>query len=162
MSDAVPEQARPDSDDRDAVFRLMYRSRIRIPVQTRKQQLGEIFSIARSNNKRLDVTGALLLSDHWFVQVLEGAEDAVRGLYAAIEADPRHDSVTLVETTPEDRRIFGRWAMAKVAAAEHEPDIPLIAHTDGIHAAAGRRTTPEQDQLLDRMRGVARGAAQPV
>ncbi len=157
MTDVVPEQTRGG-----AVFRLMYRSRIRIPVQTRKAQLGEIFSIARSNNKRLDVTGALLLSEHWFVQVLEGAEDAVRGLYAAIEADPRHDTVTLVETTPEDGRIFGRWAMAKVATDEHEPDMPLIAHADGIHAAAGRRTTPEQDQLLDRMRAVARGAPQPV
>jgi hypothetical protein len=157
MSDAVPEQARGE-----AVFRLMYRSRIRIPVQTRKQQLGEIFSIARSKNKRLDVTGALLLSEHWFVQVLEGSEDAVRGLYATIESDPRHDSVTLVETTPEDRRVFARWAMAKVAGHEHEPDIPLIAHRDGIHAAAARRTTPEQDQLLDRMREVARGAPQTV
>jgi hypothetical protein len=157
MTDAVPEQTRGD-----AVFRLMYRSRIRIPVQTRKEQLGEIFSIARSNNKRLDVTGALLLSEHWFVQILEGAEDAVRGLYATIEVDPRHDSVTLVETTPEDSRIFGRWAMAKVATDEHQPDIPLIAHSDGIHAAAGRRTTPEQDQLLDRMREVARGAPQTV
>lgn len=67
----------------------MYRSRIRIPVQTRKEQLGQIFSIARSNNKRLDVFGALLLSEHWFVQILEGAEDAVRGLYAVIEPDIR-------------------------------------------------------------------------
>jgi hypothetical protein len=40
--------------------------------------------------------------------------------------------------------------------------MPLIAHSDGIHAAAGRRTTPEQDQLLDRMREVARGAPQTV
>jgi hypothetical protein len=45
--------------------------------------------------------------------------------------------------------------MAKVAE-DGEPDIPLIAHVEGISAAAGRGTTPEQDQVLDAMRSAAR------
>ncbi len=48
-------------------------------------------------------------------------------------------------------REFSRWAMAKVAA-DGEPDIPLIAHSDGISPAASRGTTPGQDALLDIMR----------
>src|SRR6185312_16315030 len=41
----------------ETVFRLIYRSRMRIASEARKSELGEIFSIARSNNKRLGVTG---------------------------------------------------------------------------------------------------------
>ncbi len=97
-----------------------------------------------------------MLSDDWFVQVLEGQECAVRSLYALIEKDPRHDSVSLLETRTVDERVFSRWAMAKVAE-DGEPDIPLIAHRDGISPAAGRGTTPEQDELLAFMRDSAVG-----
>jgi hypothetical protein len=144
----------------EGTFRLMYRSRNLVPQHERKVELGSLFSEARSNNKKQGITGALLLSEDWFVQVLEGEEDAVRGLFSDIERDPRHDSVTVLETGRVPARVFARWAMAKVA--EHgEPDIPLIAHTDGISPAAGRGTTPEQDHVLDVMRSAAL-AAGPV
>lgn len=144
----------------ESTFRLMYRSRTLIPQDQRKVELGRLFSEARSNNKQQGITGALLLSEDWFVQVLEGEEDAVRALFTHIERDDRHDSVSVLETGKVPARVFARWAMAKVA--EHgEPDIPLIAHTDGISPAAGRGTTPEQDDLLDVMRGAAL-AAGPV
>lgn len=35
-------------------------------------------------------------------------------------------------------RVFGHWSMARVSE-DGEPDIPLIAQTDGISPAAGRR-----------------------
>jgi hypothetical protein len=152
MSDAAPDPAS------DKSFRLMYRSRSRIPAEGRKTELGELFGAARSNNKRRDITGALLITDDWFVQVLEGEEEAVRGLFARIESDPRHDSVSLLDSQTVGARVFSRWAMAKVAA-EGEPDIPLLARTDGIVAAAGRATTPEQEAVLDLMRDAARGDA---
>jgi len=41
--------------------------------------------------------------------------------------------------------------MAKVVD-EGEPDIPLIAHRDGISPAAGHKTTPEQAVVLNQMR----------
>jgi hypothetical protein len=144
----------------ESTFRLMYRSRNLVQHDQRKLELGQLFSEARSNNKRQGITGALLLSEDWFVQVLEGEEDAVRALFSHIERDARHDSVTVLETGRAPARLFARWAMAKVA--EHgEPDIPLIAHTDGIAPAAGRGTTPAQDHLLDVMRSAAL-AAGPV
>jgi FAD-dependent sensor of blue light len=143
------------------VFRLMYRSRNVIPPGQRKQELGNLFTAARSNNKGQGITGALLLFEDWFVQVLEGDEAAVRALFAHIERDPRHREVTLRETQPSAPRVFARWAMARVSD-DGEPDIPLIAHTDGISPAAGRRTTPEQEELLDVMREAARSAPQAV
>lgn len=112
--------------------------------------------VARSNNKSQQITGALLLRDDWFVQTLEGEESAVRRLFAVIESDSRHDSVSLVNTEHVADRVFARWSMARVAEYR-DTDIALIAHADGISPAASRGdTTPEQARLLDVMREATR------
>ncbi len=152
---------RAAEEEPGSIFHLMYRSRSTIPDERRKQELGALFSTARSNNKGRGVTGALLCVDDRFVQVLEGEEAVVRALFEHISTDTRHDSVAVVETGPLPERVFSRWAMAKVAE-DGEPDIPLIAHTDGISPAAGRRTTPEQERVLDVMRHAARDEAERV
>ncbi len=143
------------------VFRLMYRSRNRIPADRRQAELGPLFSGARSNNKKQHITGALLISGDWFAQVLEGEETAVRALFASIEKDRRHEHISVIETGRVGQRVFSRWAMARVSA-DGEPDIPLIAHTDGISPAASRGTTPEQESVLDVMRQAARGDTHAV
>lgn len=143
----------------DTTFRLIYRSRVRIPYEQRRAELGTLFSGARSNNKKQRITGALMLSDDWFVQTLEGEESAVRELFARIERDPRHDQVALLGASVVGERVFGRWSMAKVAT-DGEPDIPLIAHKEGIAAAASRGdTTPEQARVLAVMRDAAASPA---
>lgn len=143
------------------MFRLMYRSRNRIAPEQRKKELGTLFTAARGNNKSQGITGALLLSGDWFVQVLEGEEPAVRALFASIEQDPRHTDVSLLEAGTVPERVFARWAMARVSD-DGERDIPLIAHPEGISPAAGRPTTPEQDELLAVMRAAVRNAPQAV
>lgn len=136
-----------------ATYRLIYRSRNRIPDIRRKAELGAIFSVARSKNARLGVTGALLTSGDWFVQALEGDEGVVRDLYAHITADVRHEHVDEIEAGPVDSRVFSRWAMAKVSE-DGEHDIPLLNNSTkgGITQAAPRSTTPEQEAVLTRMR----------
>jgi hypothetical protein len=137
-------------DTGQPAFRLMYRSHNRIPDDERKVKLGALFSQARSNNKRQRISGALLLSDDTFVQVLEGEEEPVRALYARIEKDPRHELVTLLDAAEHVDRVFARWSMARLSA-DGEADIPLIAHADGISPAAGWPSSPEQDKLLAAM-----------
>ncbi|RZT88478.1 FAD-dependent sensor of blue light [Pseudonocardia sediminis] len=138
----------------DPTFRLIYRSHMRIPQEQRKAVLGEIFSVARSNNKRQNVTGALLISDEWFVQALEGDEQAVRRLYEHIASDVRHERVSVIDERLLDGRTFGRWSMAQVTE-DGEPDIPLLMNRDkgGISRAARQPTTIDQDSVLDFMRG---------
>jgi hypothetical protein len=144
----------------EAVFRLIYRSRNRIPDIDRKAELGAIFSVSRSGNKRRGVTGALLTHGDWFVQALEGDEATVRGLYEHIFRDDRHERVSVIATDPDAHRVFSRWAMAKVAD-DGESDIPLLmnANKGGISPAAPRPTTPEQETVLDFMRESVRGGA---
>ena len=145
----------PDSGE---VFRLIYRSWNRIAPEHRKTELGGLFSVARSKNKRLSITGALLISGDWFAQALEGDEEAVRALFATIERDSRHERISVLEDQTVPGRVFARWAMARVSA-DGEPDIPLIAGTGGITPAAGRGATPEQESILDIMRDATRGDA---
>jgi Sensors of blue-light using FAD len=137
------------------VFRLIYRSRNKIPVEQRKAELGLLFTAARSNNKRQHISGALLIQGGWFAQVLEGDERAVRELFARIEADPRHEGIWVIQSGMTGLRRFSRWAMARVSV-DGQPDIPLIAHVDGISPAASRGTTPEQEEVLDLMREATR------
>jgi Sensors of blue-light using FAD len=146
--------------DSGPVFRLIYHSRSRILAAERKYQLGQIFSVARSKNKKVGVTGAMLITDDEFVQTLEGPEPVVRELYAEIYRDKRHERVELLVSGDVPERVFGRWAMAKVAA-DDEPDIPLLTNKDkgGISPAQPRPTTEAQDAVLDFMRQALRHAA---
>lgn len=125
--------------DTGPVFRLIYHSGSRISATERKYQLGRIFSVARSANKKIGVTGALLITDDEFVQTLEGSEPVVRNLYAKIYKDNRHEHIELLESGDVPERVFGRWAMAKVFA-DGEPDIPLLTSVDkgGISPAQPR------------------------
>jgi hypothetical protein len=142
-------------------FRLIYRSHNRIPADRRKSELGAIFSVARSQNKKADITGALLISGDWFVQALEGDETAVRSLYDHISKDRRHERVSVIDAQAVDARVFSRWSMARVSDEADKPDIPLLMNVNkgGISPAAGRPTTPDQDAVLDQMRAAARGDA---
>jgi len=142
----------------ESTFRLIYRSRNKIPEEQRKAELGRLFSAARSSNKQQHITGALLVQGDWFAQVLEGDEVAVSALFADIEIDPRHEDVSVIESGRAGPRVFARWAMARVSA-DGQPDIPLIAHEDGISPAAGRGTTPDQEAILAIMREAIRTGA---
>lgn len=151
MSSAAP-------DGETGTFRLIYRSHDRVRQDHRKAELGAIFSAARSNNKKLGVTGALLTDGDWFVQILEGEESTVQNLFNKIERDPRHERVEVLEEGPVDGRTFSRWSMAMVA--DHgEPDIPIIAGKRGIAPAAPHDLTEDQQEVLDTMRAAAEGKA---
>ena len=132
-------------------FRLIYRSRSRISPEDRATALADIFGVARSNNKKTGVTGALLVTDHWLVQALEGDEPVVQKLYAHIRNDARHDEVTVIESTAVDARVFSKWAMAEVSKLG-QADIPLHASGGQIHPAARQPVTREQFAVLKTMR----------
>ena len=133
-------------------FRLVYRSHSRVAADGRRAALASIFDVARANNAELQVTGALLVTDHYFVQTLEGEEGRVRALFERIRRDERHDEVIVVEEESPAERVFGRWAMARVSAAGGA-DIPLRTAEDGtLRPEAPASLTRDQAALLQRMR----------
>jgi hypothetical protein len=144
-------EARTPADPAPA-FRLVYRSHSRVPAEQRDSALASIFDVARANNEQLQVTGALLVTDHYFVQTLEGEEGRVRALFDRIRRDERHDEVVLVAEEGPVERVFGRWAMARVSAAGGA-DIPLEATADGsVRPTTPGSLTRDQAELLTRMR----------
>ena len=118
---SIASMATPDhaaaSVSADAVFRIVYRSRSRIEPARSGLALSDILGVARNKNTVLGITGALMLYQDWFAQVLEGAEARVRALFAPIRADGRHGSVH------GDR-----------AARQGAPDLPTLG--DGLRGRA--------------------------
>ena len=141
----------PDTPRSGPPFRLVYRSHSRVAPGDRETVLADIFRVARSENEAAGITGALLITDHWFVQALEGDTATVQSLYERICRDDRHENVTLIEAQPVPERVFSRWAMAQVSASG-QADIPLEAAEDGLRTVAGELLTREQTALLKVMR----------
>ena len=140
-------------------FRLIYRSRSLLPADPQLSEAGlaEILRTARTNNRQLGITGALVLYEHknWFAQALEGPEAEVTNLFDRIKKDPRHKDVEIREAESVPARLFSKWAMALVA--EHgEPDEPLVATSGGISEAAPWQITKEQELVLTQLRDMTR------
>ncbi len=139
----------------DTCYRLIYRSHSLLPAKD-EAGLADILKTARHKNADLGVTGALMLYDDWFAQVLEGPQAVVEALYARIKADTRHDGIRLNEAGPAPKRLFGKWAMA-VVAERHEPDMPMVAASGGLAQGAPWKVTLEQEAILTRLRDLTRG-----
>ncbi len=138
-------------------YRLIYRSHSLLPHGgAGNEGLDGILRVARMNNARLAITGALMLYDDWFAQVLEGPQQAVDSLFEKISRDRRHEAVLLDHADTSATRLFGNWAMA-IVAEHHEPDIPLVATTGGLEQGAPWRLTPGQEAVVTRLRDLTRG-----
>lgn len=136
------------ADRSESMYRLIYASRNRIPEPERDSELDAILAASRQNNPRRGVTGALLASDDWFTQTLEGPEDDVRKLLAIIESDPRHDGVVVLQAGIVDRRVFGRWSMARVEE-DDGPEVALIVRGEvGSEPARPDGPDPMTEVLL--------------
>lgn len=72
----------------------------------------QILEIARENNARLSVTGALLYSGGYFCQIIEGEDEPLTDLFESIQLDPRHSDVAVLYYEPIATRSFAEWSMA--------------------------------------------------
>jgi acylphosphatase len=78
---------------------------------TSERDIVDIVEFSRTKNARLGITGVLLYLNGNIVQVLEGQQEAVEGLYKSIQADPRHTNVRTVISHPIAQRLFSHWFM---------------------------------------------------
>jgi hypothetical protein len=73
--------------------------------------LNQILSVARRNNARDQITGALICRADLFLQLLEGPRLAVTAAFHRILADDRHLDVTLIGCGDIKTRQFPAWHM---------------------------------------------------
>ena len=139
--------------------RLIYASRI-APVcrLDMARQLERIGARGGARNVALNIASVLFVEPGRFVQVLEGSREAVRAVYARIDADPRHRSPTIIVRAPTLRPRFAPWSLgiatpspaeaALLAAAGQDPR-PLIKALRFIAEAHRLELDRQQDALRD-------------
>lgn len=103
------------------IFRLTYLSN---PVkQFTDADFDDIENKSLEANNARDVTGLLIVNGDRILQILEGREDAVRELYAKIEADKRHTVVKLVSAVEDEVRLLLTWSMVVRGMTSIPPDV---------------------------------------
>lgn len=90
------------------LIQLIYSSR---PFGFDDSVLNGILMIARRNNPRDSITGALICRHDLYLQLLEGPQDAVEARYRIIARDDRHLEVVKRVSRPATERMFPSWAM---------------------------------------------------
>ena len=73
--------------------------------------LSAILVASRANNRKNNITGALICRSDIFLQLLEGPEQNVKNTYEAIQNDDRHINVYHLIDQPVKKRLFPAWAM---------------------------------------------------
>ncbi len=90
-----------------------------------RAQLRMLLERSREKNLALGVTGLLLHHEGKLLQVLEGEERTVRGLFETIRADSRHVGCTSLLEEEIPARQYPQWAMAFRALGMS--DLPAFA-----------------------------------
>ena len=91
---------------------------------------------AEPNNLRRNITGALLFTERYFLQYLEGEAAVVDALYASICRDKRHNNVRLLLRKSIQQRDFSRWSLGVKKLLDNEENQDLIAVLNMIGQAS--------------------------
>ncbi|MET1111040.1 MAG: BLUF domain-containing protein [Allosphingosinicella sp.] len=91
---------------------LTYTSRARLDLAD--DDLGTIHQTARHLNALDGISGLLLFDGSRFLQIIEGAEDAIDNLVERLRMDPRHSAFEVRDERYVDRRSFADWSMELV------------------------------------------------
>jgi hypothetical protein len=76
------------------------------------EDISNILKTARDFNFENNITGCLLYHNNEFLQIIEGEREIVQELFASIEKDKRHSSVSLLAKDGKNERMFSGWSMA--------------------------------------------------
>ncbi len=89
------------------------------------------------NNRREGVTGLLWTDERRFLQVLEGEDAAVQGVFDRIKGDPRHRGIVVLQDRTIAAREFGAWEMARRGPADSADafDARMRQHLDSASPA---------------------------
>ena len=97
------------------------------------EQIANIQQQAERNNQQFELTGVLLVTSRYFLQLLEGPAKQVQARFAVIAADPRHQSVRLVSERLVQQRQFPHWQMGlkRLLDQDEHADLQAVIHLYG-------------------------------
>jgi hypothetical protein len=105
-------------------------------AHTDEAAINKIKLRAEHNNHRRNITGALLFTERYFLQYLEGEAAIVDALYASICRDKRHRNVRLLLRKPIVQRDFSRWSLGVKKLLDNDENQDLIAVLNMIGQAS--------------------------
>ncbi len=123
---------------------LIYRSQ---PFGFDRAMLAGILVQARRNNRRDDITGALVCRHDLYIQLIERPEPAIDALYSRIAADNRHNDVRLAQSDTVSERMFPEWEML-------DDDMPTMTWTP-VQIADGAIEQASPEELRAIFEGIA-------
>jgi hypothetical protein len=92
------------------VYQLTYRSKAIEDITP--NSIYEIVQVANKFNPTVGITGCLVFENGYFIQILEGEQEAVEELYFKIKQDKRHTFTSILSKGFTAKRIFDKWDMA--------------------------------------------------
>ena len=92
------------------------------------RDLVEILETSEARNAVDAITGALVMTPDYYLQLLEGERRVVDACYDRICRDPRHSHVGLILFELLDERLFPDWSMTAVDLSEGDP---IASYTEG-------------------------------
>ena len=82
---------------------------------------------AEQNNHRLNITGALLYTERFFLQFLEGEQRILNELFSTICQDDRHSNVRLMMYKTVQKRDFPTWSLGVRKLLDHQENQDLLS-----------------------------------
>ena len=108
------------NDETGGMRQLLYVSNTLPDLQP--SVLNDILTASRRNNAMIGITGLLLYIDGGFLQMLEGDELTLRGLYSRVAADRRHSELRLMLDREVGERAFPGWSMGFERPCMDDPE----------------------------------------
>lgn len=94
------------------INRLIYISISCLRPGRARTDVKEIARASSVKNRLMGVTGALILADRYFAQIIEGRESSVQCLMESIQSDTRHQDVKIIFHKIVPGRQFENWGLA--------------------------------------------------
>ena len=118
------------------IYQLIYGSQV--ADEFCEKDLMDILHVSRKLNKLANISGALIYHNHYFLQVLEGEEKAVKTLFhERISKDSRHREVSIFSDGVVEKRDFSYWNMGFFGQNTNE-EYALLGLTDFETHPAGQ------------------------
>lgn len=95
--------------DAQILLRLTYISRYN--ANNANIEVARILEQSRRNNANNGITGALVMNEKYFLQVLEGPRAVINTLLQKLFKDERHTSLRIVECHEVEQRRWSKWSM---------------------------------------------------
>lgn len=88
-------------------------------------KIEQLIDVAAVFNQSVGITGVIAFDRARVCQILEGEQEPVESLFASIERDPRHSSVTELSRREIVEKHFADWGMIERSMSDLEKTLAI-------------------------------------